>query len=239
LKEHTPVVIEHLAKRYGFRYALLDVTLSVGRGEVFGLLGPNGAGKSTLLKVLATLVSPSGGSVLIDGLSLKDRKVELRRRIGYLGHEPLLYRDLTGEENLKFYYKFYHSSPPEYVQEKLDEVFELLRIGGWRHEPVRNLSRGFKKRFDFARAIIHDPELLLFDEPFSGLDMESLEVAREFVRSMEGEKTIIISTHNIEEAKELCNKAALLAKGRLIRLLEAGDIDEVSLKDAFKGGAAR
>jgi ABC-type multidrug transport system ATPase subunit len=228
------IEIENLSKRYGYSYALRDITLNVLQGEVFVFLGPNGSGKTTLLKVLATLTSPTSGNVKVYGLDLKENGREIRQMIGYLAHEPLLYRDLTGEENIKFYSKFYQLSSREQLLEKLDNSFNLLKIARWRHEPIKNLSKGLKKRFDLVRAIIHDPTILLLDEPFSGLDILSVNILKDFIRNVRGNKTTIISTHDIDLAKSLCDKGAILVEGRMCQVYRSSEITDISVKEVFE-----
>lgn len=228
------IEIENLSKRYGYNYALRDVTLNILQGEVFVFLGPNGSGKTTLLKILTTLTSLTSGNVKVFGLALRENGREIRQMIGYLSHEPLLYRDLTGEENINFYSKFYQLSSQERFQEKLDKAFNFLRITRWRHEPIKNLSKGLKKRFDLVRAIIHDPKILLLDEPFSGLDILSVKILKDFIKNERGNKTTIISTHDIDLAKSLCDRGAILVEGKMRQVLRSQDITNTSVKEVFE-----
>ena len=228
------IEIENLSKRYGYNYALRDVTLNILQGEVFVFLGPNGSGKTTLLKILTTLTSLTSGNVKVFGLALSENGREIRQMVGYLSHEPLLYRDLTGEENINFYSKFYQLSSQERFQDKLDKSFNFLRITRWRHEPIKNLSKGLKKRFDLVRAIIHDPKILLLDEPFSGLDILSVNILKDFIRNERGNKTTIISTHDIDLAKSLCDRGAILVEGKMRQLLRSQDITDTSVKEVFE-----
>ncbi len=228
------IEIESLCKRYGYTYALKEVSLNVFTGEVFGFLGPNGSGKTTLLKILATLTSPTSGAVKVCGLDLGGSGREIRQMIGYLAHETLLYRDLTGEENIRFYSKFYHHSLGSQLQETLDNSFDFLRIARWRHEPVKNLSKGLMKRFDLIRAIIHDPRILLLDEPFSGLDMPSVSILKDFINKVRGDKTIVISTHDVGLASSLFDRAAILVDGSLRNVFGSSDISDANVKEAFE-----
>jgi ABC-type multidrug transport system ATPase subunit len=234
LVDQIAIEIENLSKRYGYNYALRDVTLNILQGEVFVFLGPNGSGKTTLLKILTTLTSLTSGNVKVFGLALRENGREIRQMIGYLSHEPLLYRDLTGEENINFYSKFYQLSSQERFQEKLDKAFNFLRITRWRHEPIKNLSKGLKKRFDLVRAIIHDPKILLLDEPFSGLDILSVNILKDFIKNERGNKTTIISTHDIDLAKSLCDRGAILVEGKMRQVLRSQDITNTSVKEVFE-----
>lgn len=236
MADQVSIEIKSLSKRYGYAYALRNVTLKVFHGEVFGLIGPNGSGKTTLLKVLATLTSPASGNVRVCGLDFKENGREIRQMIGYLGHDPILYRDFTGEENLRFYSKFYRLSSRNKLQERLDDALNLLKINRWRHEPVRNLSSGLRKRFDIARAIIHDPMILLLDEPFSGLDMGSANTVQGFIRNLRGNKTVVISTHDLDQAKQLCDRVAILVGGKVCQVFNGPDVTEGSVKEVFERG---
>lgn len=231
---HIAIEVANLTKRYGYTYALRDVSLDVFTGEVFGLLGPNGSGKTTLLKVLATLTSLTSGTVKVCGLDLVTSGREIRQMIGYLAHEPLLYRDLTGEENIRFYSKFYQHSTRNELQDTLDKSFDFLRITRWRHEPIKNLSKGLTKRFDLIRAIIHDPEILLLDEPFSGLDIPSVSILKDFIGKVRGKKTILISTHDVGMANSLCDRGAILVGGRLRQVFRSPEISDTSVKEVFE-----
>jgi ABC-type multidrug transport system ATPase subunit len=230
------IEIHGLSKKYGYAYALRNIALKVVHGEVFGLLGPNGSGKTTLLKVLATLTSPTYGNVREYGLDLNENGRELRQMIGYLAHEPLLYRDLSGEENIRFYSKFYKSSSSDKFQGSLEKALNLLKIARYQHEPVKTLSSGLRKRFDLARAIIHDPMILLLDEPFSGLDMESVAILQDFITSVREKKTVVLSTHDLNQAKRVCSRVALLVEGKLCQVLNGQDITDVGVKQVFDGG---
>jgi ABC-type multidrug transport system ATPase subunit len=228
------IELRNISKKYGYVYALRDVNLTIQHGEIFGLLGPNGSGKTTLLKILATLTSPTQGVVKIHGFDSNTQGIEIRRRIGYIAHDPLLYKDLSGEENVNFYAQFYsHSSKPK-LRMQLDHTLKFLKISQWRHEPVKNLSAGLKKRFDLTRAILHDPLILLLDEPFSGLDIESVQILCRYLQQVRGSKTVFISTHNVEQASQLCDRIALLKKGRVQRICNASDVSNSNLMDLFQ-----
>jgi heme exporter protein A len=168
--------LEGLTRNYGERRALSDVSLSLAPGQTLVVFGPNGAGKTTLLRVLATLLRPHGGTVSVLGHTLPDDGWRLRGRVGLLAHEPLLYRELTPRENLLYHARL-HGLPPGRVEQRIVEV----GMGGRAEEPVRTLSRGMVQRVAIARATLHDPELLLLDEPYANLDPAAAELVSPLV----------------------------------------------------------
>jgi len=163
--------VEGLARHYGEREALSDVSLSLAEGQTLVVFGPNGAGKTTLLRVLATLLRPHAGSVRVLGSSLPGEAWAVRGRVGLLGHEPLLYRELSARENLRFHARLHGVG-----EARVHELLESVAMGARANEPLRTLSRGMVQRVAVARAVLHDPELLLLDEPHSNLDPAALEL---------------------------------------------------------------
>ena len=176
----TAIELRALRRDYGERVALQRVTLELGVGESLVVLGPNGSGKTTLLRVLATLLRPSGGTVRVLGCELAGEAWKLRGRIGYLGHEPLLYRDLSGRENLAFQARL-HGLPGEAAGRRIGELLEAVGMERRADERVAELSGGMRQRLAICRCILHEPELLLLDEPDSNLDAESRELARALI----------------------------------------------------------
>jgi len=180
--------LEGLARHYGEREALVDVSLMLGEGQTLVVFGPNGAGKTTLLRVLATLLRPHAGSVRVLGSELPEEAWAVRGRIGLLGHEPLLYRELTARENLRFHARL-HGVKDARVEELLEAVAMTRRAS----EPVRTLSRGMVQRVAVARAVLHDPELLLLDEPHANLDPAAVELVRPLIGAASGHTRVICS----------------------------------------------
>jgi heme exporter protein A len=186
------IELHGLERRYGERVALKGVTVSVAPGQTLVVLGANGAGKTTLLRVLATLLRPHGGSCRMLGHDLPDAAWEVRGRVGYLGHDPLLYRDLSGRENLAYHARL-HGVAADRVTEQLDAVEMSQRAD----EPVRDLSRGMVQRLAVARATLHDPALLLLDEPRANLDPAAAESLEPLIGRGAG-KTRVLVTHDVE-----------------------------------------
>jgi heme exporter protein A len=195
-KEEPALSLAGLRRDYGERTALEGVGLELRRGETLVVLGPNGAGKTTLLRILATLLRPSGGEATVLGCSLPDEAWKLRGRIGYLGHEPLLYRDLSGRENLGFQARL-HGLGRGAAEERIEELLRATGMERRADERVAELSAGMRQRLSICRCVLHEPELLLLDEPDSNLDAEGRELARALIGAAPG-RTRVVVTHDPE-----------------------------------------
>jgi heme exporter protein A len=190
------ISVAGLRRDYGDRPALDGVGFELAAGSSLVVLGPNGAGKTTLLRILATLLRPSGGKVAVLGCSLPSETWKLRGRIGYLGHEPLLYRDLSGRENLRFQARLYGIEPAA-AQARIEELLRAVGMERRADERVAELSAGMRQRLSICRCVLHDPELLLLDEPDSNLDAGGRELARELI-GPGTERTRVLVTHDPE-----------------------------------------
>jgi heme exporter protein A len=186
------IEVDGLERRYGERAALSGVSFQLGERQTLGLFGPNGAGKSTLLRVLATLLRPHAGAVRVLGASLPDESWKARGKVGYVGHEPLLYRELSGRENLVF-----HARLHRVAEARVDELIEAVGMQRRARDPVRELSRGMVQRLSAARALLHDPPLLLLDEPYSGLDPAARELLDPLIGKPSGRTRVLVS-HDVE-----------------------------------------
>lgn len=208
------IKVEGLTKSFGTRLTLRGIDLEVRQGESVALFGPNGAGKTTLLKVLATIMNPSSGKVMIDGLDLKDSPEEARRRIGIVSHNTFLYGNLTAYENLDFYCRLY-DVPGR--QERINEVVSLVGMTPRLHHRVATLSRGMQQRLSIARSLLHNPSIMLLDEPETGLDRQANAMLWEiFQREGEQRRTIILTTHNLERGLEMAERVLILDKGQIV-----------------------
>jgi len=204
----------NLGKRLGVAWALERVTMQVRPGERVAVVGPNGAGKSTLLRLLATLWKPSSGEVRLFGCSEPHAIPSLRRRLGYVGHNSLLYPQLTVAENLTFYAQLYGV---QRAQERVDLLCDKLGLTGWRERPVRSLSRGLEQRTSLARALLHAPDLLLLDEPFTGLDTDASMRVTELVEQVSrAGATVLLATHDFTYAERLCERVVCLRAGTVV-----------------------
>ena len=203
------IEITDVSKQYGYLQALKSVSLKINIRESVALLGPNGAGKTTLMKIVATHISPSNGTVNIFGKNAFKNGEETRRRIGFAAHESFLYDELTIEENLQFYGKLFSASPESY-----EPIIESLDLKRWYQVQVDRLSHGLRKRADIARALIHNPDLVLLDELFEGLDEKTCSILVEYLRNQQS-RTIVISSHSMDWARKLCDRGVFLDKGEI------------------------
>jgi heme exporter protein A len=225
------IAVSGLTRRFGERDALADVSFELERGETLALLGPNGAGKTTLLRVLATLLMPHAGHVRVLDCELPRQAGRLRARIGLLAHEPLLYRDLTGRENLVFYARLYSIPRPE---PRIAELLEAVGMQRRADEPLRSLSRGMVQRLAVCRAVLHSPELLLLDEPWSHLDPEADAQVEALVGGSSG-RTRVLVTHDLERALGEADRVLALRTGHVVLSAPAAGIGAADLRPVYGG----
>jgi heme exporter protein A len=223
-----PVIeLDGVERRYGDRVALAGVTARVEAGRTLAVLGANGAGKTTLLRVLATLLRPQGGAARVLGCELPGEAWRARGRVGYLGHDPLLYRELSGRENLRYHARL-HGVAGERVEERLAAVGMERRAD----EPVRDLSRGMVQRLAVARATLHDPELLLLDEPRANLDPAAAEALEPLI-GRASERTRVLVTHDVEGGLAEADLALGLRGGRQAFCRPAGEVDPGAARELY------
>jgi heme exporter protein A len=217
-----------LERRYGERTALADVTLTLELGATLVVFGPNGAGKTTLLRVLAGLLRPHDGTLRVLGHDLPREDWAVRGRIGLLGHEPLLYRDLTGRENLR-----YHASLHAVAGERIDEVLAAVGMERRADEPLRSLSRGMVQRLAVCRAVLHDPDLLLLDEPRANLDPAAGELVEPLIGRASG-RTRVVTSHDPAGGLAEADLALGLRAGRPELLAPAGELDAARVAELYR-----
>jgi heme exporter protein A len=207
------IQIKGLIKNYGTNPVLRGVDLEIEQGQFLTLVGPNGAGKSTLLRIVATLLSPSAGKVTIGGWPLSTHADKVRRHIGLVSHQPLLYGDLTAAENLEFFARLYQLNDQE---ERVSEALKTVGLAARRRDPVRSFSRGMLQRLTLARATLHEPDVLLFDEPYTGLDQDAGHLLDDLLTG-EAQKgrTILMITHDLTRGLNLCHRIAILSRGKI------------------------
>jgi heme exporter protein A len=224
----TAVEVEGLARHYGEREALSGVSLSLQAGETLVVFGPNGAGKTTLLRILATLLRPHLGEVRVLGRALPDEAWAVRGRLGLLGHEPLLYRELTARENLRF-----HARLHDIASERVEQLLAAVRMEDRADEPTRTLSRGMIQRVAVARAVLHDPELLLLDEPRANLDPAAAELVEPLIGAASG-RTRVICSHDPGGGLAEADVVLGLREGRTALLAPAADVDADAVTELYR-----
>jgi ABC-2 type transport system ATP-binding protein len=228
------IEVRNLTKRYGDLTAIRDVSFDVARGEILGFLGPNGAGKTTTMRILTGFMPASSGTVRVDGFDVFENSFEVRRRIGYLPESPPLYTDMTVEGYLHFVARI-KAVPRADIPAATDRVLATCGLSDVRHRLTGHLSKGYRQRVGLAQALIHDPPVLVLDEPTIGLDPRQIIEIRKLIRELAGNRTVILSTHILPEVSQICEKVVILASGRIAleqrmeTLLQQG----VSLEDVF------
>ncbi len=221
-----------LVKRFGLKTILRGVDFSVEPGEFVALLGPNGAGKTTFLRILATLSRPSMGSVKVAGHSLPNESAQVRARLGVVSHMPLLYPDLTAEENLEFYARMYGIID---FGQRITEVLGMVGLENRRRDLVRTFSRGMQQRLAIGRAVIHDPEVMLFDEPYTGLDQDASEMLDDVLKSVAAKgRTVVMTSHDLARAEDLATRFDILSRGVISASAKRSDFKNTNLLDFYK-----
>jgi heme exporter protein A len=210
-----------LVKAFGSRAILKGVDLTVAEGEFLTLVGPNGAGKTTLINVISTLSKPTGGQVRVGGYDLAQGAVEVRRQIGVVSHKTLLYDDLSAEQNLRFYARMYDVLD---AGARIERVLQQVGLWGRQHDPIRTYSRGMQQRLAIARAMLHQPPILLLDEPDTGLDQHAAAMLTDLLHEL-GATTVLMTTHNLERGLALGDQVAILAGGRIAYQASKSDLD--------------
>jgi len=197
---------------FGSKFVLRDIDLEIVDGEFLTIFGPNGAGKTTLLKIMSTLISPTRGTVVVDGLDIHKNPQEIRSKIGVISHETYLYGELTARENLRFYGKMYGT---DHLEERIKEVIEEVGLRHRQNDRVSTFSRGMKQRLSIARAIIHNPPILLLDEPYTGLDQQAAATFDRILEGLESRIRIMVS-HDLERGTARCSRALILDHGSIV-----------------------
>jgi ABC-2 type transport system ATP-binding protein len=206
--------IVRLTKKFGPLVAVDDVSLTVPQGEVLGFLGPNGAGKSTTMKMVTGFLAPTAGTAIICGHDIQERPLRAKRQLGYLPEGAPAYPDMTAAEFLDFIARIRGFRGAE-ARKRVAHVAELIHIADIMHQPIDTLSKGYRRRVGVAQALLHDPPVIILDEPTDGLDPNQKHEMRGIIRAMQAEKAIVISTHLLEEVEAVCSRAVIIAEGRV------------------------
>jgi heme exporter protein A len=221
------ITVRKLVKRFGMKSVLRGMDFSVEAGEFVALLGPNGAGKTTFLRILASLSRPTLGSVTIAGYSLPNQAAAIRRRLGVVSHLPLLYGDLTAEENLRFFARMYDLKQ---LEKRISEVLNLVGLSSRRRDLVRTFSRGMQQRLAIGRAVLHDPEVMLFDEPHTGLDQDACQMLDYVLREVAARgRTVVMTSHDLARVADLASRFDVLSRGVIAASVQRTQIEPDNL----------
>lgn len=209
------IVIEDLTKKYGEQKAVNNISFEVKTGEVVGFLGPNGAGKSTTMKMITCYMSPSSGDIKLDGLSVLDQAEEVKKKIGYLPENNPLYTDMAIVDYLRFTAEIQGVEKSQ-ISGRIAEMIDMCGLGVEKHKKINELSKGYRQRVGLAQAMIHNPEVLILDEPTTGLDPNQIIEIRKLIKKLGKEKTVILSSHILSEVEATCDRILIINKGRIV-----------------------
>lgn len=239
------VEINNLTKKFKSNVALDDVSLTIKKGEVFGLLGPNGAGKTTLIRCLLGLIKPTSGTarIIYNGVpyDIVQDMMKIREKASLLPQEADPYENLTAKENILYYGQIYGNMPSEQVEQRTEELIDMIGLRGRENNVTKEFSSGMKRKVLVARALVMDPELVFLDEPTTGIDVLGARIVRNFVKKLSKEmhKTIILTTHDLSEVSELCDRVGIMVKGRLAAVGTPDELEEkfqkAGLEEVFIG----
>lgn len=228
---HCMITVKKLVKRFGPKIVLRGLDFEVESGEFVALLGPNGAGKTTFLRILASLSRPAMGEVRIAGYHLPGQASAVRRRLGVVSHQPLLYGDLTAEENLRFYGRMYAVSD---LNARIAEVLDMVGLAPRRRDLVRTFSRGMQQRLAIGRAVLHDPDVMLFDEPHTGLDQDACVMLDTVLREVAARgRTVVMTSHDLARAADLASRFDVLSRGKIVASVRRDEMDTTDNLLAF------
>lgn len=230
------ISVKRLVKRFGLKTVLRGMDFEVKPGEFVALLGPNGAGKTTFLRILASLSRPSLGEVNIAGFKLPNEAAQVRARLGVVSHLPLLYGDLTAEENLRFYARMYGITND---QLRITEVLEMVGLTNRRRDLVRAYSRGMQQRLAIGRAVLHDPEIMLFDEPYTGLDQDASTMLDDVLQTVAAQgRTVVMTSHDLARAEQLATRFDILSRGVIAASATRRQVKKSNLLEFYKQALA-
>lgn len=228
--------VRNLVKRFGSKAVLRKLDFHVEPGEFVALLGPNGSGKTTFLRILASLSNPSLGEVRVAGYALPRESAAVRARLGVVSHLPLLYGDLTAEENLQFYGRMY--DVPQ-LSKRIEEVLAMVGLAARRHDLVRTFSRGMQQRLSIGRAILHDPEVMLFDEPYTGLDQDASLMLDGLLQTVAAQgRTIVMTSHDLARAQDVATRFDILSRGVIAASATRKQLGRTNLLTFYKRALA-
>ena len=227
------IIIDNVSKNYGNHAALSNISFSLKKGEIVGFLGPNGAGKSTLMRIICCFHSQKNGNVQVCNLDTRKNEMEVKSNIGYLPEQNPLYLDMYIKEYLSFVGGFYKVP---YLKDRITAILHKTGLNSETHKKISKLSKGFKQRVGIAAALIHDPEVLILDEPTTGLDPNQLVEIRNLIKEVGKEKTVLLSTHIMQEVEKMCNRVIIINKGNIIddKMISELKKKNINLEDHFR-----
>lgn len=226
------ITVKKLVKRFGLKTVLRGVDFDVQPGEFVALLGPNGAGKTTFLRILASLSRPSLGEVSVAGYRLPNEAAAVRARLGVVSHLPLLYGDLSAEENLRFYGRMYGIVD---LESRITEVLEMVGLDNRRRDLVRTFSRGMQQRLAIGRAVLHDPDVMLFDEPYTGLDQDASSMLDDVLKTVAAQgRTVVMTSHDLARAEDLATRFDILSRGVITATATHKQLKKTNLLTFYK-----
>ena len=231
----TIINCENVSKKFGYFFALKKISFQVNKDTIFGIAGANGAGKTTLIKGLSGLLKPTNGRISLGGLNYDDNSTLLRQNIGITTDESFLFEELTIFENLKYYANLHLNFDKRNILTKINQYCKNFNLTNWINEPVRILSHGMKQKVELIRVLIHEPSLLLLDEPFSGLDYNATAMIIKFFKELKKNKniSIILTTHDIDIFRKICDDLIILKKGKVNKTAIGEELKEIEIESYF------
>lgn len=223
MTQENMIEISSLSKRFGKITALNELSLNIKKGELLGIIGPNGAGKTTAIRIISCILHPDQGQVRVGGYDVMKNPLEIKSMIGYLPEEPNLYERFKAYDLLKYFGELY-GVPKDRLDSRIEELLELVGMSDRAQHRINTFSKGLRQRIGIARALVHDPKIIIFDEPTMGLDPATAISIREFIGGLKGEKTIILCTHYMDEADSLCDRVAILNQGQILDMGSPGEL---------------
>ncbi|MFX0010415.1 MAG: ABC transporter ATP-binding protein [Candidatus Hermodarchaeota archaeon] len=225
----------NVSKQFGYFYALRKITFKIQDNTIFGIAGANGAGKTTLIKILAGLIKPTSGNIIVSGMNYENNSNIIRQNIGISTDESFLFQELTIFENLRFYANLHLNFEKDRLKSKIESYCSKFGLIDWINEPIRVLSHGMKQKVELIRVLIHEPLILFLDEPFSGLDYNATQMLITFFRELKSEKniTIILTTHRIEVFQQICDELIILKQGKISKTFLHREVKDNNIKSYF------
>lgn len=224
-----------ISKSFGFFFALKNISFNLNSNSILGVLGANGAGKTTLIKILSGILRPNKGEISINGMPFDTNSGEIRKKLGIITDQSFLYDELTIYENLKFYENLFNIFDKDEIKKNIERYTKLFNIYDWVDEPIRNLSTGMKRKVELIRAIIHNPQILMLDELFTGLDFKSTNILLDLIEELKEKNKIslVITTHNISLASKLCDELIVLKRGKINKSLKKDEFEEFNIESYY------